>query len=118
MGLKFLAWTNLLAAFLLELAALYILGYWGFQSTHTGIWNWFLGLGAPLLFLSCWSIWAAPKSRKRLKGWKLWTYKFAVFSLVAFALGACGKTREAFVFEGIVLANLVFLRIWQRFEPK
>ncbi len=76
---------------MLELAALYILGYWGFQLTLPAEGKWTLGLGAPFAFLVAWSIWAAPKSKYRLKGWILWTYKFVAFGIVAMALGPPAK---------------------------
>jgi|HubBroStandDraft_2_1064218.scaffolds.fasta_scaffold483563_2 hypothetical protein len=113
----FLAWANLFLAFLLEMAALFILGYWGFHLAFPGFWKWLPGIGAPLIFLTGWSLWAAPKAKHRLKGLKLWTYKIAAFSLAALALAACGESQRALLFEGIALANIILLRIWQRFEP-
>jgi hypothetical protein len=115
--IKLLAWANLALAFLLELIALYLLGYWGFHLAIPPFWKWVLGTGAPLLFLMAWRIWAAPKSKSRLKGWKLCSYKVAAFGLAALALWACGQTQRALVFGAIVLVNLILLRLWQRFEP-
>jgi hypothetical protein len=111
------AWANLFLAFILELAALYILVYWAFHLDLPDIWKWVLGLGAPLLFLVAWTIWAAPKSKRRLKKWKLWAYKAVAFGLAAWALWASGQAQWAVIFEGVVLVNLVLLRFWQRFEP-
>jgi hypothetical protein len=115
--LKALAWANLFVAFLLELAALYILGYWGFHLALPEAWQWGLGVGVPIVFLTAWGIWAAPKSKHRLKGWKLWTYKVVAFGIAAWALWATGQTQGAMIFEVVVLVNLVLLWIWKRFEP-
>jgi hypothetical protein len=115
--MKLLAWANLALAFLLELTALYLLGYWGFHSDFPAFWRWVWGLGAPALFLWAWRIWAAPKSKRRLKGWRLWAYKAAVFSSAILALGALGQTQRALVFGAVVLVNLILLWLWQRFEP-
>ena len=112
-----LAWANLLLAFLLELAALWILGYWGFHLGLPETGRWAFGLGAPVLFLAAWTIWAAPKSRRRLQGPRLWLYKVVVYTVAALALAATGQARNAAVFEVVVLANLALLWIWKRFEP-
>ena len=79
--------------------------------------RWAAGLEAPLLFLTAWIFWAAPKAQHRLQGWKLWAYKVAVFTLAAWALAAAGRVQSALVFEGLVLVNLVLLWLWRRFEP-
>ena len=115
--MELFAWANLLLAFLLELAALYILGYWGFHWALPEAGKWVVGLGAPVLFLAAWTYWAAPKAKHRLKGWKLWSYKVVVFGLAAWALWASGQTQWATRFEAVVLVNLVLLRVWQKYEP-
>lgn len=46
---------KLLLAFLLEIAMLIFLGYWGFQ-THTGILAWLLGLGLPIGAAVLWGV--------------------------------------------------------------
>ncbi len=115
--MKVLAWTNLALAFALELTALYILGIWGFQLNLPDMGRWYFALLTPMVFIAAWIIWAAPKSKYRLKGWKLLAYKWVAFSLVAWALWAGGLSKWAMIFEGIVLVNLVLLWAWQRFEP-
>jgi len=58
-----------------------------------------------------------PKASRRLKGWKLWTYKIAAFGLAAATLWTCGQSEKAIIFGAVVLVNLVLLRVWQKFEP-
>ena len=49
--------------FVLELAALTALGYWGFAE-HEGVLQWLLGLGAPLLAAVVWGAFVAPKASR------------------------------------------------------
>jgi hypothetical protein len=115
--LKALAWANLALAFVLEMTALYILGCWGFQLNLPEMGKWYFALVTPFVFICAWSIWAAPKAKYRLKGWKLLAYKLVNFSLVAWALWAGGLPQWAMIFEAVVLVNLVLLWVWKRFEP-
>jgi hypothetical protein len=48
--------------FLLELAALISLGYWGFAE-HDGVSQWLPGLGAPLVAEAVWGAFVAPRRR-------------------------------------------------------
>ena len=75
------------------------------------------GFRRSTLFLTAWGFWAAPKSKHRIKGWKLWAYKAMAFGLVTLALGAACKIKSALVFAGVVLINLILLWFWKRFEP-
>jgi hypothetical protein len=47
--------------FLLELAALVAVGYWGFKVAD-GAPRWLLGLGAPLLVAVVWGLFVAPEA--------------------------------------------------------
>ena len=115
--MKALAWANLALAFVLELAAIYILGCWGFQVNLPLMGQWYFGLLTPFVFICAWYIFAAPKSKYRLKGWKLYGYKFVAFTLAAWALWAGGLPQWATLFEAVVGVNLVLLWVWRRFEP-
>lgn len=50
---------NLAARFLLEVAALVALGYWGF-SQFGGVLQWLIGLGLPLLAMIAWGTLRVP----------------------------------------------------------
>ena len=50
---------NLLLRFLLELAALFAIGYWGW-TRHEGIWVPVLGIGLPLIAAAIWGIFRVP----------------------------------------------------------
>ena len=74
--------VNLTLAFLLELALLAAVGYWGFSLR--GATAWVAGLGGPILLAVLWGRFAAPKAPRPLRG----------PAGVAFRLGcfACGTT--------------------------
>jgi hypothetical protein len=55
---------NLALRFLLEIAALVAIGYWGF-SQHTGIWRFVIGIGGPLVAAVLWGALAVPDDPRR-----------------------------------------------------
>jgi hypothetical protein len=73
---------NKAVIFFMEIAMLVAMGYWGF-SMHAGAAAWVWGVGTPLIAVIFWSIWAAPRSNRRLK----MPYR-ALFTAVLFSLGA------------------------------
>jgi len=58
---------NLAVRFLLEIAALVAIGYWGF-SQHTGIWRFITGIGGPLIAAALWGTFAVPDDPSRSGG--------------------------------------------------
>jgi hypothetical protein len=57
---------NLGLAFLLELALLVAIGYWGFQlDTATAV-RWLVTIGAPAALALTWGQVAAPRAKRRL----------------------------------------------------
>src|SRR3954467_6084329 len=57
--------------FLLELAALVSVGYWGYRS-NDGVFRWVLMIAAPLVVAAVWATWVAAKSSSALHGpWRL-----------------------------------------------
>jgi hypothetical protein len=59
--------VNLAVRFMLELAALAALAYWGWVQ-HTGILRFLLALGLPLLAATLWAVFAVPGDRSRSGG--------------------------------------------------
>ena len=55
---------NLALRFLLELAALVAIGYWG-SSQHSSIWRFVLGLGLPIVAAVAWATFAVAGDRSR-----------------------------------------------------
>ncbi|MGW3917701.1 YrdB family protein, partial [Streptomyces sp. NPDC005070] len=57
--------ANEILAFVVELAALACLSWWGFTVGDSGPLHILLGLGVPLTAIVLWSLFAAPKARLR-----------------------------------------------------
>lgn len=104
---------NLGLRFLLELAMLGALGYWGFTS-HTGLLRWVLGLGAPLAAATIWGMWIAPKAPQRLADPLRLGLEIALFAAAALALWAADRPGAAIVFAVVVSANLLLLTLWKQ----
>lgn len=55
---------NLALRFLLELATLTVIGYWGFKN-NAGILKYFMGIGLPLLLAVIWGVFAVSNDPSR-----------------------------------------------------
>jgi Protein of unknown function (DUF2568) len=98
-------WTNAALAFLLELAALGALAYWGFTTGPGTPSKVALGIGGPLLAAVVWGLFAAPRAKFRLPlAWVL-VVKALVFGAAAAALYATGNRTLAVALAVIVVAN-------------
>jgi drug/metabolite transporter (DMT)-like permease len=102
---------NLAVRFVLEIAALVALGYWGFDR-HEGVWRFVLGIGLPLLAAAAWGIFAVPGDRSRsgkapvpIPGWVRSLLELAFFALAAWALCGAGKPILALVLAGITIVH-------------
>src|SRR3954467_12874557 len=106
--------ANLTLAFVLELAALAALAYWGVQAGGSGPGPILLGLGAPLALGIIWGLFLAPKAGRRLPQPARLAAKVAVFGVVALALAAAGQPAAALLFAAVVAANLALSVAWQQ----
>jgi hypothetical protein len=113
---------NLGAAFLLELAALAALGYWGAQAGGGAPGKIALAVGAPLLAAVVWGLFLAPRAvlqappggGPRLSlPWRL-LMKIGVFGTAAVALYAAGQPELAAVFAAAVAVNLILAQVWRQ----
>jgi len=91
--------------FLLELAMLAALAYWGFAE-FDGVVQWVLGLGAPLLVAGVWGAFVAPKASRPTVDPVRLTLELAVFGSGIAALLAAGSTAPALVFAALVVVHL------------
>ena len=105
---------NELLAFLLELAALAILCWWGF-ATGAGVpASIALGIGAPLVAAVVWGLFAAPLARFSLPRAGILAVKVVVFGGATAALAVLGHPILATVFAVIVVVNLAVEQRRQR----
>jgi hypothetical protein len=103
--------VNLGLAFLLELAALAALCWWGFHVSGATWAKVVLGIGAPVAAVIVWSLFAAPRARYRLPMAMTLLVKTIVFGAAAAALVADSELVLGIVFAVLVVANTVLIRI-------
>ena len=103
-------WTNLALAFLLEIAALAALCWWGFHVSGATWVKVLLGIGAPVGAAIVWGLFAAPRARVRLAMGPKLAVKAIVFGAATAALIGRGQLVLGVVFAVLVVANTAAVR--------
>ena len=106
---------NLIVKFLLELAALAALAYWGAQSAD-GVAAVALAVGLPLAAALLWGVFAAPRASRRLPLHLRVPFELCVFALAAAALEVAASTGLAIAFAAIVVVNAALLTAFSQWE--
>lgn len=96
--MTFIKSIHLAVAFLLELAMLFCLGYYGFHSNMGKTVEFILGIGLPVIVILLWGFLAAPKAKHRLPFPYLILFKLILFLLTAFLLYKSGQPKWALIF--------------------
>jgi hypothetical protein len=97
--------ASLALRFLLELAALGAVGYWGVMTGQGLAQQVALGLGAPLAFAVVWGLFVSPKAPRRLAGVSRLALELVLFGAAAAALWTAGQPTLAAGFALAVLAS-------------
>ena len=105
---------NLGLAFMLELAALAALAYWGYRLDASASSRWVVATGAPLALALTWSRIAAPTAKRRLARTTLLTFKLLVFTLAAALLYSTGRHAFGILLEAATLLNLGLGAVWEQ----
>jgi hypothetical protein len=92
-------------AFVFEIVALVAISWWGFHIGPNTADHVLLGLGAPLLAIVAWGLFAAPKSAVRTPMAGVLSVKVLVFASAACGLWFTGLHVLAIVFAVLVAAN-------------
>jgi hypothetical protein len=98
--------------FLLELAALGALGYWGFRTGSGLPLKLLLGIGAPLLAAVVWGVFGSPRAEIPVRGAGLLALEVVVFGGAGLALYAAGRPGLAWAFWLIFALNRALLFAW------
>jgi hypothetical protein len=104
--------ANLVLRFLLELCALVVLAYWGFQTGRGLIVKIGLCIAAPLLAAVVWAMLVAPNAAVPLPGLVPFVLGLAILGLAAIGLAATGHPYLAVIFGAIVVINAALMLIW------
>jgi hypothetical protein len=95
--------TFLAFAFLMEIALIAALGYWGFQQTDISGLQYVLGIGLPLIAIFLWSYYAAPNSARRLELVQRIIFETVLFEIATALLWQVGKPKMALIFIILVV---------------
>jgi hypothetical protein len=91
--------ASLALQFLLELASLAALAYWGWGTT------WPLAIAAPAIWIVLWAVFGSPRARVKLStAWRL-AFEAAMFGAAAVALWAADQGGLAILFAVVCVAN-------------
>ncbi|WP_327682236.1 YrdB family protein [Kitasatospora sp. NBC_00458] len=105
--------ANELVAFLLELAALGSLGWWGFGAGHEGVLRILLGVGAPLAGIVLWALFAAPRARLRPRLPLVLAVKALVLGGGAAALWGVGHSVAAGAMAVVTVVNIAVAEVFR-----
>jgi hypothetical protein len=105
--------ANLGLAFLLELAGLASLGYWGYQ-TGSGPMQWVLAIGAPLLLAVVWGVFLSPRANVELPPMLTTLLRPALLLSTAAALAGAGQPIVGGVLGVAIVINSVLAAIWKQ----
>ena len=105
---------NLGLAFLLELALLAALAYWGWSLDAATAARWLVAVAAPVGLAVIWSLIAAPTAKRRLSPAPLLAFKLGVFTVGAVLLFSSGQHAPAIALEAIAVANLALAIVWNQ----
>lgn len=105
---------NLVVRFLLEIMALVIIGYWGFQTPQGTFLKFVFAIGSPLVLAIIWGMFGTPKAPCRLSGTSFLFLEIIVFGLPVVALLLIDKTTFASIYGVVVILNLVLMKVWHQ----
>jgi len=102
---------NLFLRFLLELSALFAIGYWGWMRFDGPI-RFFTAIGIPLVFAILWGTFAVPEDPSRsgkapvpVPGWLRLALELAFFGFAAWTLYDTGAITLALIFAALFVIH-------------
>ena len=100
--------------FLLELAALAALGYWGFGAGGGTATCWLLGVGAPALAALFWAVFGSPRAPLHARGAGRLHVEGIFFGSAVLALAAANQLWLAIGLGALLAGNIALLRLLRR----
>jgi hypothetical protein len=105
---------NLGLRFLLELAALAILGWWGYRTGEGSLAKLGLAVGLPLVAGAVWGLFVAPKAALPVPGPVRLLLQIAIFGAATAALVGLGHRTPAVLFGLVAVANAALMAVWDQ----
>jgi Protein of unknown function (DUF2568) len=93
--------------FVVEIAALIAVGYWGFHEHSSWLAKLVLGLGAPVLIAVVWGLWMAPQSSRRAGEGTRVVLEVLIFGSATASLAASTGAILAITFAAVAAVNAV-----------
>ncbi|MFE1268140.1 YrdB family protein [Streptomyces sp. NPDC058757] len=103
-----------LLAFVLEVAALGFLAWWGWSAAEPVVLRGLLAVGVPAAAATAWGLFAAPKARIRVPLAGVLVVKALVFGAAALALAGLGHGTGAVVFAVVAAVNTAMVTVSRR----
>jgi Protein of unknown function (DUF2568) len=107
--------ANLALKFLLELAAVAALAYWG-TTIDGGVVGVLIAIAAAATTITLWGRFAAPRSQHRLPMSSRVPFELTVFALAALALLDAGQTAPAAILATLAVANIALLTLLNQWD--
>ena len=108
---------NSLLAFLVEIAMLVLLGYWGDHTSDNNVFKYIFAIATPAGAAVLWGIFAAPRSKTRLRQPLLLIFKLVLFMITAFLVYRLGRVNAAAIFIFFALLNQAVTAIVGEYKP-
>jgi len=108
--------VNLAVRFVVELASLAALAYWGWHDSETTAVKWLLAIGAPVVWAVLWGLFASPKARYPLHPGARIAFEVAAFGAAVVALASAGRPGLALLLAAVAFVNRLLLAVWDQEE--
>lgn len=109
---------NLALAFLLELAVLAALCYFGFTIQPNLPLKIIVGIGLPVVAIVIWALFGAPRSKRRLRGLPFLLLQIVFFGSAAVVLFIAGQHLLGIIFALVFVLNTVLAYAWGQKEQE
>jgi len=106
--------ANLGVIFLLELAVLVAVGYWGFTRDVVTPLTWLLGLGVPSVMIALWWLFGAPDAPYKTHGALRVGFELIWFGAAALALFLADRYAWAIAFAVVCVLSKTLAVIWHQ----
>lgn len=99
---------------MLELCALWALGYWGFHVGDSDVVHWILGIGTPAAAALLWGSFVSPKARYQVPAPVRLMVEFDVFAGATLALYFSDKKVLAVIFAIAAVISRTLKTVWKQ----
>ncbi|MEV6482573.1 YrdB family protein [Streptomyces sp. NPDC051576] len=106
--------ANLGVLFAIELGALVAVGYWGFTRDVATPLAWVLGLGAPAVLITLWSLFGSQKANHKVHGAVRVGFEMVWFGAGVVALVLAGAQDWALVLALVCVVSKTLAVIWRQ----